>query len=89
MFTTDSDGNQVTVSYIVEEQPVELNAEVEIVCEEVVDPTPQPTPVDPPAGGMGPSMLPAAFIPILLSIAGFGLVAGLIIIGKKKNIFNK
>lgn len=89
-FKTSVDGNSVSISYLLNNDPISTNAKTS-VCQSD-EPTPTPTEpvttvVDPepdqPAGGSGPSLVGTLTPAFLAGISGLGLSAGLISIIKK------
>jgi hypothetical protein len=87
-FKTTADGNKVSISYLLDNDPTSINAKTEVCQSE--DPTPTPTDtvvVDPepdqPAGGAGPSLVGTLTPALLAGISGLGLTAGLISVIKK------
>ncbi|MCB2202586.1 hypothetical protein KQH56_01125 [bacterium] len=83
-FTTTTDGFELTLTYQMDNQELELNA-VADVCEdpkETDDPSGDPSP-DVAAGGFGPSLV-ATIAPFALGLTGLGTGAALVINLKKK-----
>ena len=79
-FTTSDAAFEITLAYSLDEQPFEVEAEVEVCSEKEEPEDPEP---DQPAGGVGPSRINPSTL-TLISLAGLGAVSAFFI--KKVNI---